>query len=146
MRRGLSLWVLAIVPLLFSASCSLPKPYVGRQVNTNAPMWCRVNRYAPDCKVQQGAFLITIKIKETDEENVYIASGTVDATKGELKSWSSIAKASFVLILAKDNVVTDYIPVSLLGTDMGKPIPYRRKFTSEAFDSVTMIWEITARG
>ena len=132
--------------MIYSAGCSLPKPYVGRPVDIYSGHWCHINSFGDCYKLERGGFVFTFVVDRTNNENGYVIKGTIDPTKGEYKSWDNMIKSRFVIILANQSVVTDYIGFTAIGGDLSRPIPFERKFNTEPFKAITFTWECTLRG
>ncbi len=93
--------------------CVGHKKYVGRTVDyRNHNMWCINNGGL--CSIFDKTFLFEYTITEDNGE--YTIKGTIDPTKGDIKSWSSFQSQGtrFSLILVgEDNVIFDNVPISV---------------------------------
>ena len=137
--------LVSIIFLLVSSGCSLKKPYVGLQVNTND--WVK---YSSGEKInfETDAADFELTITKTEEEGEYLLEGIMDGSDGSLKSIHHlvIRECRFSLILAKDNVVVDNVSFFPQGTDHTHKLPYKKKFKTVSFDSVTITYEMSVRG
>jgi hypothetical protein len=99
------------------------------------PDWCLVNYTFPaSCTVRLKHFEIPFRVdRVAGEPDTYLAEGVLDATQGELRSWSRVLmwQSTFkMLVVSHGRVVEDisFIPRS---EDLSKPLPFRVKFRTD---------------
>jgi len=129
--------------LIFSA-CN--KQYVGKQFNTN--YWSSVRPSVINTQTDQW-FIWIYKIEKGSKENEYILTGTADPSTGSAKSFNrlDLVTSKFSLILADKNIVVDNIPFLLNGTDLSRPISFKKTFECESsFDKVRIFWSARVFG
>ncbi len=138
--------LLILISLAFILSgCSLSKPYVGLEVDTT-----RWKQYQEGVTyfIYTNHVEIQIKISETENQNEYVMVGTVDASNRSLKSFDRfvVEDCNFRILLAKNNLIVDSLTFFPKGEDINNKLPFKRKFTTDAFDSFTVTYQIAVRG
>lgn len=135
----------ALVFFVLASGCIFKKPYVGLTVDTRN--W---ERYLPGLThyIQTDHFEFEIKIIETGNEGEYFLEGTLDGTRGSLKSINSLVveDCRFSIVLAKNNVVVDNLVFFPIGSDHRTTLPFSRTFQTVPFDSFTLTYEVSVRG
>lgn len=146
--RRLNIITSVLIIILFSflfLFCGCAKEYVGKRVNTSE--WII---YSPGQKRNffTGHFVFEIKITETGSDGEYFLEGTLDGTRGSLKSFNHLVihECRFYILLAKDNVIVDNISFFPKGSDHRNKLPFSRKFKTTYFDSYTIGYEVSVRG
>ena len=137
---------LILISLAFILSgCSLSKPYVGLEVDTS-----RWKQYQEGVTyfIYTNHLEIQIKISETDNQNEYMMVGTIDAANRSLKSFDRfvVEDCNFRIVLAKNNLIIDSLAFFPKGEDINNKLPFKRTFTTDAFDSFTVTYQISVRG
>ncbi|MCP4691454.1 MAG: hypothetical protein GY859_25645 [Desulfobacterales bacterium] len=139
----------AVIAVIALASGCAHK-YVGRDVNVNTPFWCSSPDLPVSCVMgdQGEAFVFEFTTSRGGVEGEYVVEGTIDGTEGTLKSIDALVRSDcrFGLVLAKDGVVIDYIAFSPDGVYLSRKIPFKKTFTSEPFDAITITYNVLARG
>lgn len=137
--------VFAILFLSFCSGCSLPKRYVGMEVDTtNWPQY----RSGEKIVFPTEAVTFEITITEAQEDGVYTLEGTMDGSRGSVKSIDHLIvhECSFSLILAYNGVVVDNISFFPQGTDHTHKLPFKRKFKTGPFDSIIIGYQLSVGG
>ena len=150
----------ALAFLSFIAACG--KPYVGRAVNTFNPYWCQCPNLPKTCILgdEGGWFIFEFTISRTASEDTYLIEGTIDPTKGCVKSFGHLmskdCRFSLVLASSKNSqfssiyennwIVTDNISFRPLGQSLSRKMPFRKEFTTTPFDAVLIDWKAWVRG
>ena len=131
--------------LILSSGCVFKKPYVGMKFDTSD--W---PKYSSGEKITHptSAFMFEFTITETEEEGEYILQGTMDGTRGSVKSFNHlvIQDCRFSIVLSKDNLVVDNIIFFPIGDDHRQKLPFKRTFKTVPFDSVVVTYNVSVQG
>jgi hypothetical protein len=119
--------------------------YVGRPFSTQD--W---PKYVPgqSTLIKTDVADFEVVVAETGEPGTYSLKGTLDGSRGSLKSIDHLVrhKTRLFLLLTKDNVGVACIPFTPLGTDHTHKLPFSRTFVSEPFDAMIVVGRITVQG
>ncbi len=124
--------------------------YVGRQVDVDTPFWCVSESLPASCTLgdESEAFLFDFTVSRGSVDGEYIVEGFMDGSAGALKSISTLVRGQcrFGLVLARDGVVIDYISFSPDELYLSRKIPFKKTFTSEPFDAISISYNVLANG
>ncbi len=138
--------IIAVVALV--SACT--HRYVGRQVNVDTPFWCVCEDLPASCALgdESEAFLFDFTVSKGSAEGEYIVNGSMDGSSGALKSISTLVRSQcrFGLVLAKDGVVIDFISFSPDGIYLSRKTTFKKTFTSEPFDAISISYNVLANG
>ena len=145
-HRFVSLFlIISVVCFLLGTGCSIKKPYVGEKYNTKYwPKYASGKKLT--CNEEVAVFIFTITKTDVDKE--YYVEGTMDGSKGVVKSIDHLvpAKCRYYLVFAKNGVIINSCSFRPLGVDHTHKLPFRKRFVSEPFDSVAVTYKIHVRG
>jgi hypothetical protein len=129
---------------LFQLSgCTLFKdPYIGRKYDTSD--WPKFSS-GEKIKMQTEEMTIEMTITRQEDGQTYVLEGTLDISSGSAKCFYFLDLKSswFSVILAEDNLVVDTIYFIPLGTDIKRPLPFKKTFKAVPFDSVVLFYKIS---
>ena len=127
------------------SGCTLKKPYVGLEVNTNN--WPQY-RSGQHITFRSDAAKFEITVTDSQEEGEYNLEGIMDGSEGVLKSISHlvIRDCRFSILLAKNGVVVDNISFFPRGKDHRHKLPFKKKFKTVPFDSISISYQMSVAG
>ena len=143
--RFLFFIVMFFLCFALATGCSFRKPYVGRSVDSSSwPQYFSGKKFIFNTSVAVFEFTIN----ETEVNGEYFLEGTMDGSRGSLKSINNLVTKDcrFYLLLAKDNVIVDSVSFSPLGADHTHKLPFSKRFKADPFDSVNITGKVAARG
>jgi hypothetical protein len=125
---------------------------VGKKVSTKSPAWCEIRGLPQICKVKTEYFTFTWTLSEGVYSDEYILEGT--ATSAGLGAFTSLVDgplagsppSRFELLVSKDGVIRESIPLSMLGTDLSHDLTFKRVFKSAPFDALAIWYYVNVRG
>ncbi len=145
MNKKIRMIACLMASILMVSGCKLLNPYVGRTVDTKS--WYK---YENNMSYTDLSDAVTIKfsISESNEPGEYNLEGTLDGSKGSLKSIDHLVTqdSNFFLLLAKDNVIVECVAFIPRGLDHTHKLPFKRSFKSEQFDSISIGYTMSVRG
>jgi len=83
---------------------------------------------------------ISISYKVTKEDDEYEVIG-----EGVLRGYTIYINASFTLLLIKDNIIVESVPI-MSGSESSNKIPFGRKFKAKDFDETLIVCRIGGAG
>ena len=151
--KKLILTVVGILIFSMLTGCGT-KRYVGERVNYSGPYWCSYSEYSNNgeksCKIEQGVMIFSFDIKKQEDTENYIIEGTIDLSKGAVKSFDRIdnAKTRFFMLVAKDGYITDNVGFRPHYFDgINNEIPFRIVYESSAgISAITFGYFLTVVG
>ncbi len=141
-------WGAIITVVALGAGCT--HRYVGKRVAVDTPFWCVCENLPASCALgdETEAFFFDFTVSRGGAEREYVVEGTMDASAGALKSISVLDRSQcrFGLVLAKNGVVVDYIAFSPDGIYLSSKFTFKKTFTSEPFDAISISYHVLASG
>ncbi len=129
--RKLSCAVVVLALLLIGCASSL----VGQIVAPYKPDWCLVNYTFPtSCAVNLQHFEIPFRVdRVAGEPDTYMVEGALDATKGELRSWTRVLmwQSSFRMLVVSHGRVVEDISFMPRREELSQPLPFMVKFRTD---------------
>jgi hypothetical protein len=137
--------VFLLIALFQFSGCVLFKdPYIGRNYNTSD--WPKFSS-GEKIKMQTEEMTIELTITRQEDGQTYVLEGTIDLSSGSAKCFYflDLRGSRFSLILAEDNLVVDNIYFLPLGTDIKRPLPFKKTFKTVPFDSIELLYQISVK-
>ncbi|MCP4116566.1 MAG: hypothetical protein GY737_14365 [Desulfobacteraceae bacterium] len=136
---------LLLLSVLILTGCVGHKKYVGRTADYNNGFWCMCD--GKPCKVADEYFVFEYTILENNGE--YTVEGTIDPTKGRLKSWSVFQKQGThfnLLLIGSDHVIFDSCPINYI-PNLSRKMNFSKTLTPEKeIKAIAITWECSVRG
>jgi len=149
-EKGAAASLAVLLVALCLSGCA--HPHLGKKVDTRSPVWCAVRGLPQVCSVKTEYFTFTCRLSQGAASDEYVIEGS--ATSAGLGSFTSLVDgpiggnppSRFELLLVKDGVIKESIPLSMLGTDLSRGFTFKRVFKSAPFDAMTIWYMINVRG
>ena len=136
---------LLLLSALLLAGCVGHKKYVGRTGNYYNTFWCICD--GRPCKLVDECFVFEFTVRENNGE--YTVEGTIDPTKGKLKSWSTFQTKDTrfsLLLIGYDNIIFDNLPISYR-PNISRKMKFSKKFIPEKKPAAIGVdWQYSVRG
>lgn len=151
MKRFVAAAVFLSCALIF-ISCS--KRFVGEQVGFAGDNWCHysenINDGLQQCIIKREWIEFEFQISKGENPGEYLIAGTMDLSKGAVKSASTIndAKSRFSMLVASGGIIVDNVAFRPVFTgNIGEKMPFSIRYCrEEGFSLITFYSFVQVRG
>lgn len=139
--------VMAMLLCLSLSSCK--KMYVGTKVGYFHPNFCTTYSFPKSCIIDTEHFTFDFTISVTDISGEYVIEGV--ATYHGQGGFDNLRTGGtndsrFYILTTKGGEIIDSFMFSLHGSNIGRSLPFKKKFKTDYFDTVGIAYNVVVSG
>jgi hypothetical protein len=134
------------------SACAYQSPYVGRLVDTRSGFWCKCAALPASCHVETEYFVFDCRVSSSSSIGESIIRGTTTYTgKGGFSRLGggstspNMPPTRFIVITAKNGIITGSFPLSLQDDNLNHPIAFDGTIKTRDFDAIAFDYGGTLR-